>query len=122
MKQHVYRLTSPPPSDNRLKAAVNGRMIATKFYRDWKEEAGWEIQAQRAEQGEVENYPVSVTVSVHDDSWAQHRRDIGNVVKACCDLLVSQGVLQDDNVKYVNETRAIYGHGKPSYVIRIEEP
>lgn len=122
MKQHVYRLTSPPPSDNRLKAVANGRMIATKEYREWKMEAGWEIRVQRAEQGEVENYPVSVTVSVHDDSWEQHRRDIGNVVKAICDVLVAQGVLKDDNVKFVNETRAIYGHGAPSYVIRIEEP
>lgn len=122
MTTHIYRLTSPPPSDNRLKAAVNGRLIATKFYREWKEEAGWEIQAQRAEQGEVENYPVSVTVSVHDDSWAKHRRDIGNVVKAVCDVLVAQGVLKDDNVNYVSETRAIYGRGKPSYTVRITEP
>ena len=122
MKIHTYRLTSPPPSDNRLKAAVNGRLISTSFYREWKEEAGWEIQAQRAEQGEVENYPVTVRVSVKDDSWASHRRDIGNVVKAICDVLVAQGVLKDDNVNYVNETRAIYGRGAPSYVVTIEEP
>lgn len=122
MRTHTYRLSAPPPSDNRLKAAVNGRMISTSFYREWKEAVGWEIQAQRGRQVEIVNYPVTVRVSVKDDSWAAHRRDIGNVVKAVCDLLVSQGVLKDDNVNYVSETRAIYGHGAPSYVITIEEP
>lgn len=122
MKTYTYRLTNPPPSDNRLKAAVNGRLISTKFYREWKEEAGWEIQMQRASQREVENYPVAVTVTVHDNSWAAHRRDIGNVVKAICDVLVSQGVLKDDNVNFVNETHAVYKRGAPSYVITITEP
>lgn len=122
MRTHTYLLNSSPPSDNRLKAAVNGRLIATKFYREWKETAGWEIQVQRASQGEIENYPVKVTVSVHDNSWASHRRDIGNVVKAVCDVLVAQGILKDDNVNYVSETHAIYGRGAPSYVITIEEP
>lgn len=122
MKEHVYRLTSPPPSDNRLHRIARGRIINSEEYETWMQSAGWEIQQQKHTNPEIEVYPVSIRVIVHDDEWEKKGRDIGNIAKAIGDLLKHQNVILDDSVRYVWEFRCIYGHGSPSYVIRIQEP
>lgn len=122
MTTHIYRLTAPPPSDNRLHRVANKRIINSDEYNTWMNSAGWEIQAQKHANPQIVSYPVSVTVSVHDNEWEKNGRDIGNIAKAVGDLLKHQNVIVDDSVRYVTEFRCIFGHGAPSYVIRIEEP
>jgi Holliday junction resolvase RusA-like endonuclease len=122
VKIHTYRLTSPPPSDNRLHRVARGRIINSEEYNTWMASAGWEIQEQKHTNPQIEAYPVSIRVSVHDDSWETKGRDIGNVAKAIGDLLKHQAVIIDDSVRHVWEFRCVYGHGAPSYVVTIEEP
>ncbi len=122
MTTHTYRLTAPPPSDNRLHRVARGRIINSEEYTTWMQSAGWEIQEQKKNNPVIEAYPVSIRVTVHDDEWEKKGRDIGNIAKAIGDLLKHHQVILDDSVRYVWEFRCIYGHGAPSYVIRIEEP
>lgn len=121
MKQHVYRLTSPPPSDNRLHRIARGRIINSAEYVKWLEAAGWEIQEQKHTNPQIVSYPVAIVVSVHDDQWEVKGRDIGNIAKGIGDLLKHQAVIVDDSVRYVDDFRCIWGHGAPSYVVRIVE-
>lgn len=122
MKEHVYRLSAPPPSDNRLHRVARGRIINSEEYNTWMQSAGWEIQSQKHTNPQIEAYPVSIRVSVHDDEWETKGRDIGNIAKAIGDLLKHQNVIIDDSVRYVWEFRCIYGHGVRRYTIHIVEP
>ncbi len=86
-----------PPSVNEMFANNNragrGRILST-FYRAWKEEAGWMLKAQK-----IKPYIGRFRLGIQlDDS---HRGDCDNRVKAVSDLLVSNGIVQGDQKKYM---------------------
>lgn len=83
-----------PPSANNLFMNISGRgRIKTTKYRAWQSEAGWRLREQRAAPiaGCVE---VSI-VAIRPDS---RRRDIDNLSKAICDILVVNNIISDDRM------------------------
>ena len=80
-----------PPSVNAAYANVPGKgRVKTRAYREWKERAAWQVEAQRP--GRIEGaYRIKIAVR-----RASLRRDLGNFEKLISDLLVSCGVLDDD--------------------------
>jgi Holliday junction resolvase RusA-like endonuclease len=87
-----------PPSSNNLFLNVRGRgRVLTKEYREWREEAGWTLAAQRARKL---TQPVTVAVELNPPS--KHAFDLDNRAKALMDLLVLHGVIPDDSIKFVH--------------------
>lgn len=87
-------LTLPlPPSTNNLFRNVNrhGR-VRTDAYKAWADEAGWALKMQRPTPIEG---AVSISITVHRVSKSS---DLDNRAKAVLDLLVTHGVIEDDNL------------------------
>ncbi len=84
-----------PPTVNGLFVEVAGKRIKTKPYRAWRDAAGWAIKQQQVGKvGKSLTGPVALLVEcVKPDG---RRRDISNLLKACEDLLVEMGVIEDD--------------------------
>ncbi len=83
-----------PPSVNALFANVKGvGRVKTSAYRKWAAEAGWSLAAQRP-RGIAGAYEIEITAFRPDN----RRRDLGNLEKGISDLLVSQGVVEDDSL------------------------
>ena len=83
-----------PPSVNNLFINVPGRgRIRSPKYRAWQSEAGWRLRHQRA-------IPIKgpVTVEIVAIRPDARRRDIDNLAKAVCDLLVANNVIEDDRM------------------------
>lgn len=85
-------LTLPiPPSVNAMFRNVRGvGRVKSKAYLDWLGHAGWVLRSQRP--GAIKGR-VLVVVSAEQAGAAS---DIDNRIKALFDLLVSQGVIEDD--------------------------
>lgn len=95
----VYDLPLPPSVNNLFfNAKGRGGRIRTPLYNAWATEAGWEVARQRRGQPRVIG-PVSLAYEVSDRA----RFDLGNSEKALTDLLVSTGVIQDDNKNIVRK-------------------
>jgi Holliday junction resolvase RusA-like endonuclease len=79
------------PSVNRLWRNVAGLgRVRTTDYRRWLKAAGWELVVQRMR-------PISGHVAVRIFAGpTERRRDLDNVPKAVCDLLVVQEIIEDD--------------------------
>ena len=89
-----------PPSVNAMFLNNSGRgrgRIVSPEYRAWKEQAAWELKAQRPA-------PVDArcTVEIHLDD--RRAGDADNRAKAVLDALVNAGVLAGDSKKYVKGT------------------
>ena len=86
-----------PVSVNAMYLNNKGRgrgRIASPELRAWKEQAGWELKAQRVK-------PFDQRVIVHIDLDDSRQGDADSRCKCVLDLLVSSGVLKDDRKKYV---------------------
>lgn len=86
-----------PPSTNHLFAGSRGRRYRSPEYEAWITEAGWELKRQR---------PVSVAGQVSllievAEPKTKRATDLGNREKAVTDLLVSHGVIEGDDQRYV---------------------
>lgn len=99
-----------PPSANHLRIPVRGRLISSKEYRDWQEQAVWLIKRAMTP---VEQYPITVWITLHTRN---SRRDIDNAVKPTLDALVKAGILKDDNLACVNRLFVTYQPGKTECV------
>lgn len=92
------RLVLPPPISvnalymNRKKGAGRGR-IKTPEYRQWLETAG----SYLAVQGPLPEFVGPVMVAYYVGEKGIGNMDFGNTEKAITDLLVSRGVIRDDN-------------------------
>jgi Holliday junction resolvase RusA-like endonuclease len=75
---------------NALWRSVNGRVIKSKQYREWIEEAGYELLAQRPK---AIDGPYNLGIFVNPGM----RGDIDNRIKGVLDLLVTHGVTADDS-------------------------
>lgn len=86
-----------PPSVNDMflnnKGRGRGRILSPE-YRAWKDQAAWELKAQRAK-------PVEGRVEVVIDLDESRRGDADNRTKPVLDLLVQNGVLRGDSKKFV---------------------
>lgn len=105
-----------PPTVNGLFVQLGDRRIKSKPYKAWRDAAGWEI----AEQGRQRiRGLVSLTVEcVKPDN---RKRDISNLLKACEDLLVEMGCIDDD--QHVMEIRGRWvKQGPPCRVTIVSSP
>lgn len=80
-----------PPSVNRLwRPSGDGGMVRSDRYRTWWQAAGNALNVQRP--GRVEgDYALTMTVN-----RGKTKADIGNLEKACSDLLQHYGVIEND--------------------------
>jgi Holliday junction resolvase RusA-like endonuclease len=87
---------------NRLYRAVAGRSILSREYRAWKDEAGLLLASQRPQK---HTGHVSILVDLKPPD--KRHRDIDNVgFKAIVDLLVTHGVIEGDDSRYVRKIGA----------------
>jgi crossover junction endodeoxyribonuclease RusA len=89
MRSITVTMPAPPSVNNLFKNAGRKGRVPTPAYEDWKRQAGWQVKAQRQE---AIHGPVAVTI-VH----GKRRADLDNLNKAPLDLLVSQGLIDDDS-------------------------
>jgi crossover junction endodeoxyribonuclease RusA len=95
-----------PPSTNAIYRAFRGRAIKAKPYRQWIEEAGWEIKRQRPMK---HTGPVSIEIElVPPDGRAF---DLDNRLKAILDALVTSEVIPNDDADTVVDLRVRRGLG-----------
>jgi Holliday junction resolvase RusA-like endonuclease len=104
-----------PPSANHLFRNVRGKgRVKTTRYLTWFRAAGNEVLAQR-------RHHVAGPVMV--DITCKRQRatsDIDNRIKACLDLLVEMGLIDDD--RHVQEIRARWGDVAGAVVTIIQLP
>lgn len=97
----LARIVLPfPPSVNGTFRKHNGSHLSEK-YRQWRDLAGMRLAVYG---------PLRITGQVALDiaycAPDRRKRDIDNLLKAPLDLLVKQGVIEDDNNRVVREIRA----------------
>lgn len=95
-----------PVSVNALWANNGKRRWRTQRYEDWINEAGAEIMRQRPKKFFG---PVILTYEFQEGQ-DNRKRDLGNLEKACTDLLVSHGIIQADDGSIVREIKLKWNH------------
>lgn len=80
-----------PTSANKLWRAVKGRNIKSAEYRLWEAKALVAVAQQRP--GRVYGAYIIHIEAIRPDI---RRRDVANLEKACSDLLVTAGIIEDD--------------------------
>ena len=100
-----------PSQKNSKEIAVN-RRTGQRFVRSndrvlsWKKEAVTQLKEQ-FKGFEVTDYPISLSLVFF---WSNHRRhDLDNGAAGVLDSLTSAGVIEDDNVKFVECVTLQYG-------------
>ena len=68
----------------------------------WVEEASWQLKGQKP----ILTYPVTVTMSF--TFKGKHRKDLDNVCSSVMDVLVSSGILADDDFLHVDNIQASF--------------
>lgn len=105
-----------PPSVNMLYANSprKGRpRVRSENYRRWQKEAGWTLISQHPRK-----YDVPVRVSIELVPPNGRGFDLDNRAKAVLDLLVTHGILRDDNVRWVRSVSVTYAElGAPCTVV-----
>lgn len=110
------RIIPTPPSTNNLFFNAGKRRVRTQKYNNWIDRAAPHVEGWKW----AGSYPVAITITVLEKARAN--RDIANYEKAVTDLLVSQGVIKGDSVKYVTSMRIEYRPGNVAGVrVGIEE-
>lgn len=94
------RFTLPwPISTNNMYFNAGRKRVKSPRYRAWQEEAGWRLKAAKPPQ-----FAGPVTILIELCPPDNRRRDGDNLTKGILDLLVSHGVISDDNRRVVRET------------------
>ncbi|WP_188080157.1 RusA family crossover junction endodeoxyribonuclease [Neorhizobium sp. P12A] len=86
-----------PPSLWNLYVGRGISQRRSKQYKDWIEEAGWMLIAQRNRGGKFKRFPGDVIVTIDAYRGGNKGRDIDNILKAVCDLLQSTSTISNDN-------------------------
>lgn len=81
-----------PPSTNHLFSNKFSGRGKTEKYKAWIRDAGWTVKAQVGGKKLIGQWSAEITAFRPD----KRRRDIDNVIKPVCDLLVRIGVVPDD--------------------------
>lgn len=89
-----------PPSTNKAfpTSRVTGGRFCSEEYKAWKLEAGWILQGYHLAPC---TRPVRLGMVIHGGKGFTRGCDLTNRWKALEDLLVSHGILKDDNVQFV---------------------
>jgi len=96
-----------PPSTNSLFCNVPGvGRVKSREYRDWIKAATADLRLQRVRG--TTPVPCQIQVIIRGGRGFPERRDCDNVLKPILDLLVSNGILVKDNVRYVNGVSVRY--------------
>lgn len=97
-----FTITLPmPPSTNSLFPGQRRRYRSAE-YEAWITEAGWELKRQRPPKAAGR---VSLLIEVAEPK-TKRAQDVTNRIKAVEDLLVSHGVIQGDDQRYVRRVTA----------------
>lgn len=89
-------------SVNNLFLNVKGRgRVISNDYRIWRDRMGWELLEQRPKKIKG---PVALRYE-----FKRGRADLGNLEKACTDLLVTHGVIENDGPNIVREIVLTWG-------------
>lgn len=84
-----------PPSVNNLFVNVQGRgRVPSKDYKNWKDQAGWELKAQKPR-------PIQYRCKIDIDLDETKNGDADNRSKAVLDLLVAHRIIPDDSKHHV---------------------
>lgn len=97
-------LPYPPTANNLFPTGRGGRRFPSPEYKAWKVEAGLGLNARHP--GLV---PGRVAVTYEFRKPDNRRRDLANLEKASTDILVSQGVIEDDSLIEEMTLRWVYG-------------
>jgi Holliday junction resolvase RusA-like endonuclease len=96
-----------PPATNGLYATVGRRRVRTARYDRWLREAGWALRRQRP--GQVAGaFKASLVFTAPD----ARRRDLDGVLKPVLDLLVGNGLIEDDSL--ARELHLAWSESSPS--------
>ena len=100
--------------------AGNGRsyVVPSKEYKAYEESALWQIKGTAKK-----NIDIPCNVKCIYYMPTKHRVDLVNLLEATCDILVTAGVLADDNSKIVaahDGSRVLYDKTNPRVEITIE--
>ena len=102
----------------RPRGTPTGRHYLPQNYRDWKNNAIWELQQQH--QGE----PIAVPVKIEITLTGKHirRGDADNIAGAILDALVQAGILLDDNLTRIPalSIRLVHSGDRPEAHIKVE--
>lgn len=115
MNPTVITLSVLPPSVNNLFPGNGKRRFMSNEYKSWKTAAGWELLSQRP-------LPVMGKVELlfqFAEPKTNHRRDVSNLCKATEDLLVSHGVIEGDDQRFVRRVIAEWSEDLPGVIITI---
>ena len=107
---------SIPPSVNRLWRAVGGRVIKSKAYRTWAEEASYRLHSVE------HNQDVGLLdgpVAVHIEVPTSCRQDIDNVPKAVLDALEGRAYKNDRQVEALHVERVPPRDGREAGLLRV---
>jgi Holliday junction resolvase RusA-like endonuclease len=102
---------NPVSQKNEKKVAINrktGRsfIVSSKNVQDWKKKAIQELQLQF--RGLViTDYPIEVKLTFYYDNKRRH--DLDNAAAGAMDALAQAGIIEDDNVSYVDRLSLSYG-------------
>jgi Holliday junction resolvase RusA-like endonuclease len=86
-----------PPSVNSMRTVARGRMISSSVYRDWQQEACAHLVYQGYGSADAILVPGQVEVEIEFGRASKRKFDIDNHAKPILDLLVTYGVIEDDN-------------------------
>lgn len=81
-------------------------MISSERHNNWEKEALVELKNQFKDY-KIVDYPISVTAVFYNGSL--RRKDLDNQISSVLDVMVKAGVLEDDNVKFVDSIQLQYG-------------
>lgn len=96
-------------------------ITASKRYKAWFKENTGKLFTQFAGY-RISDYPITIELTFWFDNDRRH--DLDNAAGGIMDLLVSDGILEDDNVKFVNRLIVNYGgidKTNPRVEIKLED-
>lgn len=105
------RFTCPiaPSVNNLFINRTNGRSRGA-LYRRWQKDAGWAVKLQAPK-------PIKGIVAILIEAPLHRRRDVDNAIKPTLDLLVSLGLIDNDN--WIDDLRIVRVAGGDEMVISI---
>lgn len=91
-----FSVSLPPTSNHRLTLGRSGRrLIKSSKYRQWIEQAAFEIKATIGQQNQINSACFVLVFVTFPD---KRKRDLDNVLKSLNDAMVYGGALTDDHL------------------------
>lgn len=108
----ILTLLGNTPSKKNAKQISINRRTGARFIRTSDKAKSWELMAvtelRKQFQGYVvTNYPITVTITFYYDNKRRH--DIDNSASTVLDAMSLAGIIEDDNVNFVNQLVLKYG-------------